>query len=204
MNKYIILVSVILTIAGCGGGGGSSPSQEEPDNTEPELVVSYKSSPLEPKVFNISGAIGEENHFQPGDNISITMNMEMYYSDNTSISSEEEYVYDSSVYLSDDDTIQVDQDIKLFDIACFYPNEASSDYACGTSAHFQCKYADNNQNQVSCTSIPTAQPNGITDEVVDITGFLNLIPKTANIIIKSCLRVDPLVCDQAAMPIQLN
>lgn len=203
MHNKLLLTSLLLALTACGGSGGSSQTPE-PDNNEPELLVNYKTFPLEPKVFNVGASFGEENHFHPNDTISITWNMEIYYSDNTPISFEDEYIYDSSVYLSDDETIELDQDTKLFDIACFYPNEASSEYACGEFAHFKCKYAENNLNQASCTSIPLDQPNGIKDSVVDITGFLNIIPKTANVIIKSCLRDDPLVCVESAMPIQLN
>lgn len=205
----LTLATSISLLSGCGGGGGSSSGgTTQPTNpgTNPDdskqLVFEYAAQPLHPRAFNLSASSGEpENHFSPGDTLSLIWDIDMYYSDSTTLDEGERHLYDANVYLSTDDQIQ-DEDLKLFNIECSVP--ATSQHSCSDVASFQCVYAMDNNNTMSCTSIPLSRPLGITDEVVDTSTWLATIPREANVIFQACLKDDPDKCVSATYPIQLN
>lgn len=207
--RFILLFSSICTLVACGGGGGGSSSgtTQNPTNLNPveppELVFEYASEPLHPRAFNLAASTtGEENQFYPGDTISLIWDVDIYYTDNSTIGFGEQYLYDAEVYLSADDEIQGEVDLKLFSIECSIPS--TSAHACGDAASFQCVYAEDNENTISCTSIPLGKPKGFADLAVDTTVFLDVIPKVANVIFRACLKDEPDMCTEAIYPIQLN
>lgn len=207
-TKLILLVSTSAILSACGGGGGSSSggAQSTGNSTAVEaadLVFEFAEDPLHPRAFNLASSTKQdENQFYPGDTISLIWDVDIYYTDNSTIGFDEQYLYDADVYLSADDVFQGAEDLKLFSIECSLPS--TSQHACGDTASFQCVYAENNQNTISCTSIPLGKEQGFTDLTVDTTEFLDAIPKTANVIFQACLRDDPDLCTEAIFPIQLN
>lgn len=216
-----IIASLILSasLVGCGGGGsggGSSTtataaSVETPEITEDgaeELIFEFQSAPLEPKVFNLGAGSGApENHFSPGDSISLVWNTAIFFSKDGAVTAssgvKKDYIYDGLAYLSADDTIQTDQDLLLFDFDCSIPGDPAVN-ACTSAASYRCIYAENNNNTISCTSYPLGKTGGLLDVTVDTTAFLDVIPKTANIIVNVCLREDSEKCDEVSIPLQLN
>lgn len=206
-SKFLLLVSLASLLSACGGGGGSSTGgAQAPSNLNPivppDLVFEFAPEPMHPKVFNLAVSSGEEdNHFSPGDTVSLIWNVDIYYTNNTTIGAGERYLYDANVYLSTDAQVQ-DEDLKLFSIECSFPGTAQ--HACADSASIQCVYAPNNQNTLSCTSIPLNKLHGFKDLSVDSSSWLDLIPKTANVIFQACLREEPKECAEAFYPIQLN
>lgn len=206
--KILLMVSVMSLLSACGGSGSSQDTvqigtDEGNTGTDRKMIFEYASSPLHPRAFNL-GAItaGQENEFKPGDTISLVWNMGIYYSDNTTIGADVIYLYDSEVYISSDDILQTDVDLNLFSVECSLP--MMSEHACGEFASFQCVYAEDNLNNISCSSIPLNRELGITDHTVDTTPFIDAIPKIANLIFRSCLRAIPEQCVEAVYPIQLN
>lgn len=221
MEKNHILAALILSasIAGCGGGGsgGGSSTTATPASVEApqvtvdgaeELIFEFQSAPLEPKVFNLGAGSGApENHFSPGDSISLVWNTAIFFSKDGGVTAssgvERDYKYGGLVYLSVDDTIQTDQDLLLFDFGCSIPGNPAVN-ACTSAASFRCVYAENNNNTISCTSYPLGKTNGLLDVTVDTSAFLDVIPKTANIIVTVCLSEDSGNCDEVSIPLQLN
>lgn len=203
-SRYLLLVSLAVFLSACGGGGGGNSSgTSQPSNLNPaELVFEFAPDPMHPKAFNLAASSREEeNQFYPGDTLSLIWNVDIYYTDNSTIGAGEQYLYDAGVYLSSDDVLQ-DDDLKLFTIECSLPS--TTQHACSDTASFQCVYAKDNQNTVSCMSIPLDKQEGFKDLTVDTTMFLDAIPKAANVIFQACLRDDPEECTEAIYPIQLN
>ncbi|MBL4901013.1 MAG: hypothetical protein JKX76_15505 [Colwellia sp.] len=209
--KSVALASVVSLVSACGGGGGSSsggPSSAGlgaggSDSGSTELILEYASEPLQPRLFNLGTANSDfENHFSPGETLNITWNMELYYSDNSSIGLGEQHLYDASVYLSFDDNLQEALDLKLFDIECSIPG--TSTHSCSNFGSFQCVYALDNANTISCLSIPLDKEVAITEPTVDTTDFLDSIPKSVSMILKACLREAPSTCTEETLPVQFN
>jgi len=198
-----ILVSAFF-LTSCGGGGADSTTGgNDGDGVNPELIFEFAAPPLHARVFNLASFSSDtENHFNPGETISLIWNKDLYFSgDNPFLGLLDQYLYDSSVYLSNDTALDEGTDLKLFTVECSYP--MTLDHACGETAHFQCLYAKDNANTISCTSIPLGRINGFMDIIVDTTTFLGVIPKDAHVIIKSCLREDPSNCAEANYPLKL-
>ena len=207
-SRILLLVSFASLLSACGGGGGGSSSNglQTPSNLNPseppELVFEFAPEPMHPKAFNLAASSGEEeNHFSPGDTVSLIWNLDIYYTDNTTIGAGEQYLYDAKVYLSTDDQVQ-EEDLKLFTIECSLPG--TTQHACADTATYQCIYAQDNQSTLSCTSIPLNKLHGFTDLSVDTSSWLDVIPKAANVIFQACLRDEPETCTEAVYPIQLN
>ena len=205
-KQSLCLILACSTLVACGGGGSSSssgPSAPAPDVEERELVFEFSEAPLEPTVFNIAAGTGDpEDHFSPNDTISITWKMEVYYDDQSVPEFNESFPYTASVYLSEDGVFQQEDDLELFSISCMWPSD--SDYACGQFASFDCDYAPGNQNVISCSSIPVGRTNGINDLTVDTSAFLNVIPKSADMLYVACLDEQPNKCTTFTVSLQLN
>lgn len=211
METFMRIVTIcILTSAffltSCGGGGAGSATDANNgtvDDGNPDLIFEFAAQPLHARVFNLASFSAEtENHFNPGETISLIWDKDLYFSgDNPFLGLLDQYLYDSSVYLSNDTALDEGTDLKLFTVECSYP--MTLDHACGETAHFQCLYAKDNANTISCTSIPLGRINGFMDIIVDTTTFLDVIPKDAHVIIKSCLREDPSNCAEANYPLKL-
>ena len=195
---------------GCGGGGGktSVTSINQINSTvssvpAKELMFQFAIDPLQPRVFNLKSTDTLlSGHFFPGDVLNIIWNINLYYSDNSTFGASEKYLYDAKVYLSNDRTLDQAGDLKLFSSECSIPGTAA--YSCTENASFQCVYAMDNLNTFSCTSIPINKEKGFKDVVVDSSTFLTSIPKSANIIIKNCLKDNPDKCINVSVTIQLN
>ncbi|MCG8611989.1 MAG: hypothetical protein MI864_15800 [Pseudomonadales bacterium] len=208
-TKLILLVSTSVFLSACGGGGGDSSSGEQQSTGNPDLpetrklVFKFAENPLHPRAFNLAASTRqEENEFYPGDTISLIWDVDIYYTDNSTIGFGEQYLYDAEVYLSADDAFQETEDLKLFSIECSLP--FTSQHACGDAASFQCVYAEDNQNIISCSSIPLGKEQGFSGLAVDTTEFLDVVLKPANVIFQACLRDEPDLCTEAIYPIQLN
>jgi hypothetical protein len=203
--KSLLFAGLLIGLTACGGGGGGgapAPTPETPSDTSPDIVFKFAAEPLHPRAFNMGIPLGdEENHFYPGDTISLVWDARITYDDNSSISYGEQHIYDAEVFLSNDTELNPDEDIPLFVTECAFPND--SQHSCGYSAHFRCVYAKDNQNNVSCTSLPLNRPLGFADYMVDISSFLDVIPKTATIIFHACLQDEPDTCTEASYPIML-
>lgn len=159
-------------------------------------------APLEPNVSNMDAfSEDQETNFALGDIINLTWKMELYYDDQSVPAFDEVFPYTAAVYLSEDGIFQLEEDVELFSIQCVFPS--SNVTACGQWASFRCDYAPGNQNVLSCTSLPLDRSQGIEDRVVDLTQFLDVIPKTAELLIGSCLD-DHDKCDTARLGLQLN
>ena len=199
----LILASAFF-LTSCGGGGsGSTPSNTNSNlDDNPDLIFEFAAPPLHPRVFNLASFSAEtENHFNPGETISLIYDTDLYFSDEPFLGLLDQYLYDTDVYLSNDTTLDAGTDLKLFSVECSYP--MSLEHACGETAHFQCLYAKDNANTISCTSIPLGRTKGFMDVIVDTTTFIDVIPKDAHVIIKSCLREDPSNCAEANYPLKL-
>ncbi len=207
LKRSLYLILACSTLVACGGGGSSSDSGspargEGPE--EKELVFEFSDAPFEPTVFNIAAGTGDpQDHFSPNDTISITWKMDIYYDDQSAPEFNESFPYTAAVYLSEDGVFQQEDDLELFSISCMWPSD--SDYACGQFASFACDYAPGNQNVISCTSIPLDRIQGIKDQTVDLTEFLNVIPKTAEVLFVACLDNDgEEICTTHTDNLQLN
>ena len=108
------------------------------------------------------------------------------------------YKYDASVYLSENSELEESKDLKLFDIECRIPPD--SDHACGNRSAFVCTYASENNNTLDCASVPMNTEYSLRNAIIDMTSFLNNIPKNANFIYQVCLRNEPNLCDVAVLP----
>lgn len=201
----ICILASAFFLSSCGGGGAGSSSSDGTNGGDdnPDLIFEFAGPPLHARVFNLASFSAEtENHFNPGETISLIWDMDLYFSgDNPFLGLLDQYLYDSSVYLSNDTSLDEATDLKLFDVECSYP--ISLEHACGETAHFQCLYAKDNANTISCTSIPLGRTKGFIDIIVDTTTFLDVVPKDAHVIIKSCLREDPSNCAEANYPLKL-
>lgn len=208
LQQSLCLILACSTLVACGGGGGSSSSSEPlvspPDVEEKELVFEFSDAPFAPTVFNLAAGTGDpEDHFSPNDSISITWKMDVYYDDQSVPEFNEVFPYTATVYLSEDGIFQQEDDIELFSISCMWPSD--SDYACGQFASFDCEYAPGNQNVISCTSIPFDRVQGIEDQTVDLTQYLNVIPKTSEVLFVACLDDEEEdVCTTHTDSLQLN
>ncbi|MDV7402148.1 hypothetical protein RZS08_62575, partial [Arthrospira platensis SPKY1] len=87
-SRILLLVSFASLLSACGGGGGGSSSNgsQTPSNLNPseppELVFEFAPEPTHPKAFNLAASTGEEeNHFSPGDTVSLIWNVDIYYTD---------------------------------------------------------------------------------------------------------------------------
>ena len=191
-QQYLALVSLSSLLTACGGGGSSSGAAQTTENTVKEpakLVFEFAKAPLEPIAFNLSADRGEpDNHFDPGDTLNITWNVTLYKSDNSGLENKQ-YLYDAKVYLSRDFELQPEEDLEIIASEC----SMGVDYqhSCVFSGSFKCVYAPDNQNQMSCTSIPLGMPYGLKDYIVDMSAFLDTIPKSAVVIFKACLQGEP-------------
>lgn len=192
---FFILVSTFFLIS-CGGG---SQTPNTGGNNNPELIFEFDAPPLHAKIFNISAPSGTDNHFHPGDNITIFWHKKLYFSDGSSRGLLDQYLYDSSVYLSNNANLEETTDLKLFTAVCSIPS--STTYECSEWGNFTCLYAENNQNTISCQT--TAHNTGVTVTTVDTSTFIDMLPKDVHIIIKSCLREDPSNCTEANSPLKL-
>lgn len=202
---FLILICSVLTA--CGGGSGSSSTSgsavSAPENEGKELVFEFANAPLEPSVSNILAGTGDpENHFAPNETIAIFWKLDIYYDETSAPEFGETFPYTAAVYQSEDGIYQEEEDLELFSISCMWPSDP--DYACGIWASFQCDYAPGNQNVISCTSIPLDTPNGITDHTIDTSVFLDVIPKTAEVLYVACMDEEPYKCATFKAPLQLN
>ena len=198
----ILASAFFLTSCGGGGAGSSSTDGTNGGDDNPDLIFEFAAPPLHARVFNLASFSADtENHFNPGETISLIWDKDLYFSDEPFLGLLDQYLYDSSVYLSNDTVIDEATDLKLFSVECSYP--MSLEHACGETAHFQCLYAKDNANAISCTSIPLARTNGFMDIIVDTTTFIDVVPKDVHVIIKSCLREDPSNCAEANYPLKL-
>ena len=197
-----ILVSAFF-LSSCGGGGvGSTTGGNDGGADNPELIFEFAAPPLHARVFNLASFSADtENHFNPGETISLIWDKDLYFSDEPFLGLLDQYLYDSSVYLSNDTVLSEATDLKLFTVECSFP--MTLEHACGETAHFQCLYAKDNANTISCTSIPLGRTKGFIDIIVDTAPFLDVVPKDAQVIIKSCLREDPSNCTEANYPLKL-
>lgn len=203
--KKILITGIISILAACGGGGSSSSKAAGSDSggSNQTIVFEFDENISEPSVAWM-GASDEatEHHFSPDQVISAWFDVKLRYSDNSLLSDTRKY--QANIYLSDDEILDEATDLQMIDITCQIPT--SSDYACGQYASFQCAYA--NDLSLTCNSIPLGKLNGINDNVVDATPFLNVIPKIGYAIFKICLIDDDdgslSHCQEATDPIQLN
>ena len=192
--KFALIGLTTSLLLGCGGGGGDGAAIEKPSssgNTDAnkELVFEFSGSPLEPSVFNLAAfSEDQENQFSPGDIISLTWNTDVYYDDLSVPGFDETFPYTASVYLSEDGAFQVEDDVELFSVQCVFPS--SEQAACGQFASFRCDYA--------------GRERGLESHVVNITEFLNVIPKTVELLIVACLDNEPEKCDSHQLSLQLN
>lgn len=135
----ICILASAFFLSSCGGGGAGSSSSDGTNggNDNPDLVFEFAGSPLHARVFNLASFSAEtENHFNPGETISLIWDMDLYFSgDNPFLGLLDQYLYDSSVYLSNDTSLDEATDLKLFTVECSYP--MTLDHACGETAHFQ-------------------------------------------------------------------
>lgn len=206
--KFALIGLTTSLLLGCGGGGGGGAGIEKSSssgNTDAnkELVFEFSDSPREPSVFNLAAfSEDQENQFSPGDIISLTWNTDVYYDDLSVPGFDETFPYTASVYLSEDGAFQVEDDVELFSVQCVFPS--SEQTACGQFASFRCDYAPDNRHELVCSSLPAGRERGLESHVVDITEFLNVIPKTAELLIVACLDNEPEKCDSHQLSLQLN
>ena len=209
LSRYLIIALTTSTLIGCGGGGSGSGSETRPSSLpdeiseEKELVFEFSGAPLQPKVFNLAAFSDDQrNQFSPGDMISLTWKIDLYYDDLSVPEFNESFPYTASVYLSEDGIFQLEDDLELFTIQCVFPS--SGETACGQFASFRCDYAPENRNEIACSSLPAGRTQGIDDLVVDTTRFLDVIPKTADLLIVTCFYDEPAKCDTHQLNLQLN
>lgn len=201
--RYAFVASAISMHIACGGSGGSDGQvQSDEETVQPQLVLAFDVSPLDPDVFNIAATTESlEQDFNPGEQLRTSWFMTLRYDDGSPLAVGESHLYDASVFLSSDATIDA-EDMELFSLECSLPSE-TAEHACGRFASFITEYSPGNQNIFSTTSIPLDRPLGLKDYEVDSTAFLDVIPKEANVIIEACLRDEPEVCDQFIIGVTL-
>lgn len=105
------------------------PPDGSSDDNARNVIFKFADTPLHPRVFNMGIPLGEEeNHFYPGDTISLIWDARITFDDNSSIRYGEQYLYDASVFLSYDDVLG-DEDVFLFSTECGFPFD--SQHSCG-------------------------------------------------------------------------
>ncbi|MAM86213.1 MAG: hypothetical protein CME36_02760 [unclassified Hahellaceae] len=152
---------------------------------------------MEPETANIGTGM-PEREFDVGHTLSVWWEAYGYTADGSP--AEGSFIYDSEVYLSENDTLEPDDKL-LFSMECLAPSSGNQEYACSQYASFRCDYESG--LSLSCLSLPLDHPVGFKDKRIDLSDFLNIVPKTANIIYKVCLN-ETEVCDLATTQIVLN
>lgn len=207
LGKILMILSSALLFFGCGGGNSAAPPTA-PITTPPSNNVSLlPSRGLDESTIEFNTTLTTLDNFSrggsviyPGDDLGLTWFM---VANGESMTEDEngafrEPLYDGAIYFSDDAYLSRDVDTKLLDIECNIrvPND---DWPCNSILALTCQYADQNNNELKCTTIgDISAKHAIYNVTYDISSVLDTLPKETYMIYEICLRYEPTVCDTFA------
>ena len=180
--KASLLVIVTLTLCACGGSNKSN-------DTNSDITITSGTF----RIQNISSTSNDLNNIQllPENTLYIGISSVIRERNQDYLpQNSEERRYTAKIYLSDNTTVD-DNDLQIAELLCEAGNNG---FACNSAENIKCSYLTNGNNVITCNSVNYQGEQALINNVTSIGEYIDVLPKLTNIVVRSCLDLEPSKC----------
>jgi len=189
LAKTLSLLTTGLLIS-CGGGGTNSSQDITSD-----ITIELSSI----KVVNLNGITPTDTIILPSNEVYIDWTATILDRGNLP-DKDTDRLYNAKVYLSDDQSVS-SNDLLIADNNC---EVISSTHACATIGRITCTYLTAGESVFTCNSVGLNSIDPLVNFTSSTTDFIDLIPKSTNVLVEACLESDSSNCALISHTITLN